>query len=124
MKKKFWQLGTNIRMIRPVLNGVWVSDEEKTGFVPMIEGRSMADWQFLKKSSFPAHEWSANIELVDLSESDQIPGLSAIWSSDEGICYGTENGELIVKTKSKLEYSTGDNGATVVDGHNVINSVW
>lgn len=125
MKKNFFQMGTDVRMIKPVLNGLWVSDSEKTGFVPSGQGQQLANSPFLKKSSFPAHEWSENIELVDLGKTViQVPGMSAVWSSDEGLCVGTEDGQLIVTTEDKLFYPAGDIGATVVDGHNVINSVW
>jgi len=122
--KNFWQMGTDITMTKPVAGGIWLSDQEKTGFVQAGEGH-IARSGFLKKSSFPAHEWSENIELVDLSQSAfEIPGLSAVWSSDEGMCIGTESGQLIVATKEKLVYPTGGSGATVVDGHVVINSVY
>jgi len=123
MAKSFWQMGTNITMIKSVAGGIWISDQGETGFVSG-EGH-IADLGYLKKSSFPAHEWSENIELVDLSKSLlEIPGLSAVWSSDEGLCIGTETGQLIVSTKDKLVYPAGGSGATVVDGNNVINSVY
>ena len=123
MAKNFWQMGTDITMIKPVAGGIWLSDQGQTGFVSG-EGH-VSDFGYLKKSSFPAHEWSENIELVDLSQSVlEIPGLSAVWSSNEGLCIGSESGQLIVSTKDKLVYPTGGSGATVVDGNNVINSVY
>lgn len=123
MARRFFQFGSNVRMIKPVSGGVWVSDEERTGFI--IAADKFIDLQYIKRSSFPAHEWSENIELVDLSSTKyQIQGLCAVWSSDEGLCIGTPDGQLIVATKEKLVYPTGANGATVVDGHNAINSVY
>lgn len=123
MARRFFQFGSNVRMIKAVLGGVWVSDGEKTAFI--AAGDKFDAMQYLKKSSFPAHEWSENIELVDLSQTDfQIPGLSAVWSCDAGLCIGTADGQLLVTTEKKLLYPAGANGATVVDGHNVINSVY
>ncbi len=120
---KGFPFGTDVRMIKPVKTGIWVSDSEKTGFI--LAGEKFEQMFFAKKSPFPAHEWSENIELVDLSQTElQIPGLSAIWSSDAGLCIGTEEGQLIVSTEKKLIYPTGSLGATVVNGHNVINSVY
>lgn len=113
---------TKIRMIKPVLGGVWVSDSQKTGFIEGSDKFDQMKWS--KRSSCPAHEWSENIELVDLSKTVlEIPGLSAVWSSDEGLTVGTEDGRLIVTTKDKLVYPTGGSGATVVYGNNVINTV-
>lgn len=118
--RRFFQFGSAVRMIKPVKGGVWVSDSEKTGFIAAAEKFEAQEW--LKKSPFPAHEWSENIELVSLPD---VPGLSAVWSSDEGLCIGTEDGQLIVATKNKLAYPAGASGATVVNGqHNVINSVY
>jgi len=123
MARRFLQLGTNIRMIKPVLGGVWVSDEEKTGFIAAGDKFEALSW--IKRSSFPAHEWSENIELVDLSQTEfKVPGLSAVWSCDAGLCIGSADGQLIVATEKKLIYPTGARGATVVDGRNVINSIY
>jgi len=121
--RRFFQFGSDVRMIKPVFGGVWISDGEQTGFIQGAEKLEAMSW--VKKSSFPAHEWSECIELVDLSQSKfQLPGLSAIWASDAGLTIGTSTGELIVATEEKLIYPTGAMGATVADGHNVINTVY
>jgi len=123
MARRFFQFGSNGRMMKAVKGGVWVSDSEKTAFI--AAGDKFDDMQYIKKSPFPAHEWSENIELVDLSQSEfQIPGLSAVWSSDAGLCIGSADGQLTVATEKKLIYPSGAMGATVADGHNVINSVY
>ena len=121
--RRYFQLGSDVKMIKPVAGGVWVSDSAKTGFIS--SGSKFEDMQYLKKSSFPAHEWSENIELVDLSNTMfQIPGLSAVWSSDAGLCIGSQDGELTITTENKLIYPSGSTGATIVDKHNVINSIY
>lgn len=123
MARRFFQFGSNGRMMKAVAGGVWVSDCEKTGFI--AAGEMFDALQYIKKSPFPAHEWSENIELVDLSQSEfQIPGLSAVWSSDAGLCIGSPDGRLIVATEKKLIYPAGAMGATIIDRHNVINSVY
>lgn len=125
MAKNFFQMGSDIRMVKPVLNGIWISDQDKTGFIAPKPGQHISEADFYRKSSFPAHEWSDNIELVDLGDTElQIKGNSAIWSSDEGLCIGSENGDFEVSTIEKIIYPTGANGATVVKGYNVINSVY
>jgi len=123
LAKCFFQFKTNVKMIRPVAGGVWISDSEKIGFTSSAE--SWDAQKYIKKFSSPAHEWSDNQRLVDLSNTKwQISGLSAVWSSDKGICIGTSDGQLINVTEENLVYSTGANGATIVDEHNVINSVY
>jgi len=123
MARCFFQFGSNVRMIKPVQSGVWVSTEESTGFIR--GANKFSDMSFEKKTEVPAHEYSANIELVDLSATAlQIQGLSAIWSSDDGLSIGTADGALVVPTANKLLYPTGSSGATVVSDYNVINSVY
>ncbi len=123
MARRFFQFGSNVTMIKPVAGGVWVSDEEKTGFV--AAGEKFEQAQFVKKLNFPAHEWSENIELVDLSQSVfQVQGLSAVWSCDAGLCIGSPDGQLIVTTEKKLIYPKGAQGATLVDKNKAINTVY
>lgn len=112
--------GSRIRMVRPVAGGVWVSDSEQTGFIP--DNGKFESLPWIPKASLPAHEWSASHSLVDLSAMD-IPGLSAMWSSDAGLCIGTEDGRLIVLTEPKLFYPTGGQGATVVNEMVAINTI-
>jgi len=123
MAKYFFQFGTDVRMIRPVAGGVWVSDSETTGFIANAE-----NWDGQKYSrtlEYPAHEWSDNQRLVDLSGSRyQVPGMSAVWSSDKGLHIGTPDGQLLNVTADNLFYPSGASGATVVDGQIVINSVY
>lgn len=120
--RRFFQFASNVRMMKAVAGGVWVSDNGKTGFI--AAGNKFEDMRYDQKSPFPAHEWSEAIDLVDLSQTElQIPGMSAVWSSDAGLNIGTADGQLIVVTEKKLIYSTGTTGATVVDKHNVINVV-
>jgi len=121
--KYFFKFGTHIRMMRPVAGGVFVSDSETTGFIAAAQ--KWQEHKYIRKAPVPAHEWADNQMLVDLSKTYlQIPGLCAIWSSDEGLCVGTPEGELIVTTKDKLFYPSGSSGATVCDGQNIINSVY
>lgn len=121
--RRYLQFGSNVAMIKPVAGGVWISDLAKTGFI--AAGDRFKDMKYIKKASFPAHEWSDNIELVDLSNTMfEIPGLSAVWSCDAGLCIGSSDGNLTRVTEEKLIYPTGATGATIVDNRNVINSVY
>jgi len=123
MAKYFFNFATDIRMIRPVAGGVWISDSKNIGFIAVAE--TWDGYKYFKRSDCPAHEWSDNNRLVDLSKAKvAIPGLSAVWSSDEGLCAGTADGQLINLTDDRLVYSAGSSGATVIDKFNVINTVY
>lgn len=119
-----FDFGHNVRMMKSVEGGIWISTAEEIGFIARGEDFKGLKW-IAKPSRKPAHEWSVNCELVDLSKTAlQIPGESAVWSSDDGKCVGTQDGQLIVFTEEKLIYPTGAMGATVVDKGICINSVW
>lgn len=118
---KRFSFGSDVRMIRPVLNGVWVSDSMQTGFIAKADDFKAMTW--IKKANVPAHEWSDACTLHDYGKID-IPGLSATWSSDEGQCIGTQDGQLVVMTESNLHYPSGNSGSTVVTDDYILNSVW
>lgn len=121
--KGHYQFGTDVLMIKPVKNGVWISDSEETSFISTAE--RWVDNEFINKLPYPAHEWSENIELVDLIKTQfQIPGLSAIWSCNAGLVIGADDGQFNIVSEGILDYPPGGSGASVVDGHNVINSVY
>ena len=118
-----FSFGTDVLMVRPVKHGVWVANMKETGFIARAEKFEAMEW--IRKSTAPAHEWSDFHELADLSNTKyQVPGLSAIWSSNQGLCIGTPDGRLINTTEKRLNYPTGSSGATVVDNGIVINSVY
>lgn len=121
--RRYLQFASNVRMIRPVDGGVWVSTDTSTGFIKNTDKIDQMEYDI--KSATPAHEYSDCIELVDLSKTVlETKGLSAVWSSDQGLVVGSETGALDVVTKDKLNYPNGSKGVTVADGHNIINSVY
>jgi len=123
MARCFFQFGSRVLMNKPVQGGVWISTEEYTGFIRNAE--KFTDMSFERKTEIPAHEYSANIELIDLSNTSlKIPGLSAIWSSNDGLTIGTEDGQLIVATKDNLLYPSGSSGSMVNNNFNIINSIY
>lgn len=119
----YFPFPSDITMVKPTPGGLWVSDSDQVGFIAQAEKFEQLTW--VKKASVPAHEWSECIMLADLSQTVfQVPGLSALWSCDEGKCYGSESGEFKIYTKDKLVYQAGGSGATVMFGDMVINSVY
>jgi hypothetical protein len=123
MARRFFQFQSNVTMVKPVQAGVWVSTETETMFVRAAD--KFDDIKLEQKSAYPAHEYSECVGLLDLSKTDlQIPGQSAIWSSDDGLIVGSSDGSLVVITRNKLVYPKGTQGATVANCFNIINSVY
>lgn len=123
MAKKYFTFGANVTMMKGVRGGMWLSTTEEIGFIAKADAFKDLTWLPVE-SRKPAHEWSVNCQLVDLSDSFlKIPGDSAMWSSDDGKCVGTEDGRIIVYTEDKLIYPTGATGATVVHNGICINTV-
>lgn len=111
--RMFFQFGTNVLMMRPVKNGVFIGTEVATGFIRAAE--KFEDYSWENKLPVPAHEYSECSELVNLENTMfQVKGESAVWSCDLGGVIGTENGDFIIFTEPNLFYSTGSNGASVV----------
>lgn len=120
MARGFIMFDSNVRMVKPVNTGIFISDNKKTYF---FRGTNPKEMVQKTVSNCPAHEWSEAIDLIDLSYKE-IVGDSAIWSSDEGLCIGTEDGEIINISKLKIAYPSGTQGASVVNLTEIINSVF
>lgn len=116
----FIQFSTDVKMIKAVATGLFISDSEYTYF---FKGTSPLDFTQETKQNAPAHEWSVAIGFIDLQHMD-LYGQHAVWSSDKGLCIGTATGEILVFTERKLNYPNGVAGATVINGLEVINSVF
>jgi len=121
--KLFWQLPTEIIMVRSVDSGLFVSDKNDTYF---LAGTSPLDFIQRKVVSCPAHEWSVahdDVELEDLGL-DEV-GLGIVWSSKQGLCIGLPSGRMRNLTKERLDYPLAYNkGACLVCGYHVINTMY
>ncbi len=111
---------SDVRMIRPIKTGVWVSDSSRVGFISAAEDFKAMMWE--SKANAPAHEWSD--AKVDLSGSLDVAGECALWSSDDGLCVGTSDARVINLTEDSLRYVKGSSGAIVATDDYIINSVW
>lgn len=124
LNRRHFEFGSDVIMMKAVEGGMWVSTREEIGFIAKDVDFKSLRW-IAKPSRQPAHEWSVFGELVDLSKTAlQIPGESAVWSSNDGKCVGTQDGQLIVATEERLLYPSGSMGATVVNNGVWINSIW
>jgi len=113
---------TNGRMIKPVGNGIFVSDEENTYF---LSGQDPKEFTQDVVSTYPVVEWSDAIDYVDGVEIGLTElGQCALWASFEGACLGTSNGSFINLNKKKVIYPEyGTQGAGLLMGYNYIHSI-
>jgi len=116
------QFNSDIRMIKAVAGGLYVSTEKNTYF---LSGSKPAEFGMIKVASFPAAEWSGSIEYVDGGDLGFDPGLCALWASTEGAILGTPGGQIINLTKPKIIYPEGVNtGFGCLMGYNFIHGVF
>ena len=95
------QFHTDIRMVKSVASGLYVSTEHNTYF---LTGNKPSEFTMVKVASFPAVEWSESIESVDGGDIGFDPGLCALWVSPEGAILGLPSGQILNLTKTKIIY--------------------
>jgi len=117
----FYSYGTDVKMIKSVKTGIFISDSERTYFIAGLEpGKT----EQIKVLDCPAHAHSAAVDLIDADSFGlQNVGLCAVWSCDQGLCLGTPSGEVLVVTQHKLDYPKGSKGASLITNQTIINTI-
>ena len=122
--RNFVRFSSDIRMIKTVENGLFISDEKQTYF---LSGHNPREFMRTVVAPYPAIEWSDAIDYVETWEiglDNLEPGLCALWASLEGACLGTSNGIFLNLNKKKVIYpETGTYGASMVKGYHFIHSI-
>lgn len=118
------QFYSDIRMVKAVAEGLFVSDNEYTYF---ISGTDPKEFTQSIVAPYPAVEWSDAIDYVEAQEiglDNSGLGLCALWASLEGACLGTARGVFINLNKKKVIYpEVGTFGASLVKGYHFIHSI-
>jgi hypothetical protein len=97
----FAQFDSDIRMVRSVGSGLFVSSMTKTYF---LTGLLPSEFSMKEVASFPAVEWSDARDSVDGGDIGFNPGLCLLWASPEGAILGTPDGMVINLTKKNIIY--------------------
>ena len=122
--RNFLMFSSDVRMVKAVSHGLYVSDEENTYF---LSGRDPKEFTQTTVAPYPAIEWSEAIDYVETWEvglTDLEPGLCALWASLEGACLGTPTGVFKNLNKNKVIYpEVGTYGASLVKGYHFIHSI-
>ena len=96
------QFHTDIRMVRSVESGLFVSTARNVYF---LAGVKPMEFQRRKVSDYPAVEWSDAIQKVPLAEVGfQSGGMGVLWASPEGSVVGSPEGFAANLTKKKIIY--------------------
>ena len=117
------QFETDIRMVKPVDGGIFVSDSKKTWF---LDGKDYTDFTQRLAASFPALEWSVAIDYINADELNlEVVGHCALWASTEGAILGTPDGRVINLTGVKIVYpNVGAQGAGLLRNKHFIHSMF
>jgi hypothetical protein len=119
----FIPFNSRVILLEPVKNGIFVSDKNAIWF---IEGDTPDKFEAIQKTTFPALEWSAAIERVEISKLGfDVPGLGILFGSTQGALLGTPDGQIINLTDNKAIYPPlGSRGAGLLKGDNFIHSLF
>ncbi len=117
----FVRFASKILMIKPVVSGLFVSDQKRTYF---LQGTNPHTFNRNPVANYPAYEWSDAIDYVSGLELGVDPGMCALWSSPEGAVLGTASGQLFNINKSKVIYpEDGQAGASLIRGYDLIHTI-
>lgn len=108
LAEDFIPFQSEVKMVKAVKDGLWVSDADKTYF---LGGTNPKEMTFEVVANYPA------IEGTDCVAYDIDEKKIAIWTSTEGICIGASGGRFKNITRNKLWYPDSNVGAGfVTDG--------
>lgn len=110
---------SRIRMLKPVPEGLFISDEQKTYF---LAGRTPEELSLKTVAGYPAIERTAATELIEASELGlESAELCALWASTRGVCVGMSDGTMLNLTQDRLVYpETAPFGAGLLREHHYI----
>ena len=121
--RNFVQFQSRIILVEPVEDGIYVSDKKNIWF---ISGDKPKDYKAHKLTSYPALEWSAAIDRIEVAKQGyDMPGLGVLFASTKGAMLGLPGGRLINLTENKVVYPPlGSRGAGLIKGDNFIHSLF
>lgn len=116
-----YRLGANyfgfpsrLKMVQAVSGGLWVSDSESIYFLGGSIAPTLQEMPVQRKlAGYPAIENTAVKTLASRIGIDGLSGIVIVFTADEGICVGSEDGQLINLTEKKIDLPSGITGAGV-----------
>lgn len=122
-RSNWYPFPSEVKMVASVLDGLFVSDEERTYFIAAGDGKEMPDLETV--SDFPAIACTpAYIHSTDLEdERVEEVGQLVVWPSPEGICVGTPRGKVINLTEKRIEIGDSSEAAIMLKKQNGITQI-
>lgn len=108
--KDLFEFDSKITMVKPLEDGVWISDEKNTYW---LEGLDPEKWKRIKKAPYPAIMGTV-VEVEPEKVGLQLPDNCAVWTSPKGICVGAAQGFFANLTEKKLRHPTAPHGAALL----------
>jgi hypothetical protein len=102
-------LPANINMICSAHEGVYVSSNK----VDFLKGRSNEDFELAEAYPSPAIAHTA-VKIHGSYLDDSLSGEFAIWTGENGICIGSETGEVVNLTVGRYTFTAHGRGAAFV----------
>ena len=109
-QREYFEFDSRITVVAPVIDGVWIADRDRTWF---LQGNDIANSEARLMSDYGAIEGSLSHAQVSMIGADGTPqdARVAVWTSQNGICYGFPGGVLINVTTKKYTFPTLKNKA-------------
>lgn len=118
--ESYIQFRSNILMISPVDQGVFLSTENRTVFLRGVPGQYILENKF----NYPALEWSEAFGVNPAEIGFQEGGQAAVWASPEGAAIGLPSGGVLNLNRDKVLYpEDGRQGFGCLMGFNYIHGV-
>lgn len=118
MGRNFIPFPNKITMLRPLLRGVYVSTTNMTYF---LRGTNPKEMSLETVANYPAiAHTDLLVDGVSVNMGQFDKQICAMWTSVEGICLGTGNGEMINLTFDKIEYPKAIEGCALYTGDRYI----
>lgn len=102
---------SRIKMIQAVSGGLWISDSESVYFLGGIIAPSLQEMPVqIKVADYPVIEGSA-VKVPGSRIGEGMAGIVVVFTTTEGVCIGTGDGQLINVTERKIDMPEGLSGA-------------
>ncbi len=103
---------TKILMVKPVANGMFISDENETSFLPGLDPQ---EWEKRVVLPYPAIEWSDATDYIQsLKIGYEMPGNCCSWITEHGVIVGLPSGDVKNITETKIEFPQSVEGAALI----------
>lgn len=113
LARNFINFESHLRMFHPVRKGIWLGTHFDTYF---LEGDTPQDFNLHKVATYaPIFGTDVDVDGSRIADG-RHKGIAVMWTSTEGICMGTSEGEFINLTERRLTYPESFEGAGLYDG--------